>query len=581
MRVRTEPPATVVFFLLGAILGLASGPASFQASLRGTRPGPAGAGPEPVRVLILSGENNHDWKSTTPKLKAILEESGRFKADITERPGLFTGRSLEPYDLVLSNWNVFGREPAAARWPDEARRAYLDFVRRGKGHVVVHAGSSSFPDWGEYGRLTLAAWKNGQTTHGPRHEFAVRIDDAAHPVTAGMTPFRIVDELWNRPGVSDGAKVLASSYSATDREGTGRWEPAVLAGRFGAGRSVTLLLGHDAESMDNPGFQTLLRRGVEWAAIGRVEAPAGSAANKWRWEKQDDASLALVGPGGPVWRFRYDQALDIPYFHPLNTVEGRTMTADRPPDHIWHHGLWFSWKFINKVNYWEVDPKTGRPAGRTSWTDVRVTARDDQSARIAMDLAYRPLGEEVPVLTEKRTIGISAPDIEGVYAIDWTGVFTAERAVVLDRTPLPGEPDGQVWGGYAGLSLRLAGNLDGRQVMTSEGPVGEMTDDRYRGRHAAVEYSGLLDGQPSGAAICDFPGNPRSPTPWYVIKSAEMSFFTPAVLCYEPLTLRPGERVTLRYRVLVHPGRWDAERLRREHARFARESRDPHKEPDP
>jgi len=574
MRARTVPPAKIVFFLLGSILGLASGTTSFQASLRGTRPSPPGAGPRQIRILILSGENNHDWESTSPKLEAILKKSSRFNVDITETPALLTDRFLEPYDIVLSNWNVFGLEPAVTGWPDEARRAYLDFVRRGKGHVVVHAGSSSFPDWGEYGRLTLASWKNGQTTHSPRHEFTVRIEDASHPVTAGMEPFRIFDELWNKPGISDGASVLASSYSAPDQEGTGRWEPAVLAGRFGAGRSVTLLLGHDSLSMDNPGFQTLLRRGVEWAATGRVEGPAGLAGPPWRWEKQDNAFLALAGPAGPVWRFRYDQALDVPYFHPLNTVDGRTMTADRPPDHVWHHGLWFSWKFINKVNYWEVDPKTGRPAGRTSWSDVRVTAGDDHSARIAMALAYRPAGEEVPVLTEKRTIDISAPDVEGVYAIDWTGVFTAERAVVLDRTPLPGEPDGQVWGGYAGLSLRLAENLDGRQVMTVDGPVGEMTDDRYRGRHAAVDYSGLVEGRPSGAAICDFPGNPRSPAPWYVIKSEEMSFFTPAVLCYEPMTLRPGERITLRYRVLVHPGRWDSTRLRREHELFAREPRD-------
>jgi len=575
MRARTSPPAKMALFLMGSILVLACGTPSFEASSRGTGPGRTDAGPRPIRILILSGENNHDWKSTTPKLEAILKGSGRFDVEITETPALLTDRSLEPYDVVLSNWNVFGREPAVTGWPDETRRAYLDFVRRGKGHVVVHAGSSSFPDWGEYGRLTLAGWKNGQTTHGPRHEFSVRIEDASHPVTAGMKPFRIFDELWNKPGISDGAAVLASSHSAPDQEGTGGWEPAVLAGRFGAGRSVTILLGHDSVSMDNPGFQALLCRGVEWAATGRVEAPAGSAANMWRWEKQDGASLALVGPRGPVWRFRYDPALDVPYFHPLNTVDGRTMTADRPPDHIWHHGLWFSWKFINKVNYWEVDPKTGRPAGRTSWANVGVAARDDHSALIAMDVAYRPVGEDVPVLTEKRTIEVSAPDPDGTYAIDWTGVFTAERVVVLDRTPLPGEPDGQVWGGYAGLSLRLAGDLDGRQVMTNEGPVGEMTDDRYRGRHAAVDYSGLLGGQPSGAAIFDLPENPRSPTPWYIIKSAEMSFFTPAVLCYEPMTLQPGESITLRYRVLVHAGRWDAARLRREYERWTRESRDP------
>ena len=52
--------------------------------------------------------------------------------------------------------------------------------------------------------------------------------------------------------------------------------------------------------------------------------------------------------------------------------------------------------------------------------------------------------------------------------------------------------------------------------------------------------------------------------------SAEMSFFTPAVLCFEPLTLRAGEAILLRYRVLVHPDRWDAARLRTEAARFSR-----------
>jgi type 1 glutamine amidotransferase len=525
-------------------------------------------------VLILSGQNNHVWQSTTPKLKEILEGDGGFRVDIVESPNLLTARSLEPYDVILSNWNSFGRGPEGEAWPEATKRAYLDFVRRGKGHAVVHAGSASFPDWKEYGALTLATWENGRTSHGPRHEFPVRIDDASHPITAGMKPFRIQDELWNRPGVSDGATVLATSYSALDKEGTGRWEPAVLVGRFGEGRSFTLLLGHDAEAMDNAGFRALLRRGVEWAATGRVAEAGRTGTNGWRWEKEGKASLALVGPVGTLWRFRYDRTLDIPYFHPLNTPDGQTITWDRPPDHVWHHGLWFSWKFINRVNYWEIDPQTGRPAGRTTWKNVKVTARDDHTARITMDLAYQPVGEPTPVLSEKRRIEISAPDSDGVYVIDWMGTFTAVRDALLDRTPLPGEPGGQVWGGYSGLSLRLSGNLGERRVMTSDGPVNKMQDGRYRGRHVAVDYSGLLGGQPSGVAIFDHPRNPRVPTPWYVIRSAEMSFFTPALLCYEPMSLRRGERITLRYRVLVHPDRWDAARLRREHERFSRESSD-------
>jgi type 1 glutamine amidotransferase len=522
--------------------------------------------------LILSGQNNHDWKATTPLIKAILDEGGLFTVGVTENPGLLTAPFLEPYDVIVSNWNSFGLGPEAERWSEETKRAFLDFVRGGKGHVVVHAGGSSFSGWKDYSRIALAAWKAGETNHGPRHEFTVRPEAADHLIAAGLRPFKITDELWIRPAVSEEAEVVASSYSAPEKEGSGKWEPAALAGRFGQGRSFALLLGHDVEAMKNPGFQTLLRRGVEWAATGRVAGTAGSDASggrdEWRWELEEGKSVSLHGPGGLLWRFRYDPRLDAAYFHPLNTVGGETLTSDAPPDHIWHHGLWFCWKFINKVNYWEIDPKTGRPPGQTTWTNVEVANRPDGSARIAMDLAYRPAGTSDPVLTEKRMIEVSPPDAQGGYSIGWTSVFTAVQDVVLDRTPLPGEPGGQVWGGYSGLSFRLAKDLVERQVMSGDGPVLEFKDDRHRGKHAAVDYSGLINGRPVGAAILDHPENPRAPTPWYVIRSAEMSFFSPALICFGPLTLPSGQRLTLRYRVFIHEGRWDAARLKTEARRF-------------
>ncbi len=31
-----------------------------------------------IRALILSGRNNHDWRATTPCLRDLLTESGRF-----------------------------------------------------------------------------------------------------------------------------------------------------------------------------------------------------------------------------------------------------------------------------------------------------------------------------------------------------------------------------------------------------------------------------------------------------------------------------------------------------------------------
>ena len=51
---------------------------------------------ETLRVLILSGANNHDWKSTTPVLRQLIEECPRFRVvDVLEDPSQVTAERLE------------------------------------------------------------------------------------------------------------------------------------------------------------------------------------------------------------------------------------------------------------------------------------------------------------------------------------------------------------------------------------------------------------------------------------------------------------------------------------------------------
>jgi HEAT repeat protein/type 1 glutamine amidotransferase len=221
-----------------------------------------------LRVLILSGENNHDWRQTTPKLKSILTASGRFAVDVTEHPEQCDAQTFSRYDALLSNWNAFGN-PGATNWPEATRGALLDFVRNGKGFIVVHAGGSSFYDWREYQQLAGAWWKMGQTSHASPHEFTVKpLRD--HPITRGMKPFKTTDELWVQPGVSSLSRALA----------IGDDQPLAFALEFGSGRGFTLLLGHSTAFMDTPGFQSLLLRGAEWAATGNVTLPADTTANE-------------------------------------------------------------------------------------------------------------------------------------------------------------------------------------------------------------------------------------------------------------------------------------------------------------
>lgn len=311
------------------------------------------------------------------------------------------------------------------------------------------------------------------------------------------------------------------------------------------------------------------RSGDTAADAGRV-ARAEKPSSERRW-RQTNSSVALVHGDHVVWQFNYGPTLNTPFFHPVSTVDGRVLSWDRPPDHAWHHGLWFCWKFINGVNYWEHSGQTGKPEGRTEWSDVRVETRDDHSARISMALAYHPAGIDEVVLNEQRQIDISAPDANGLYRLDWMSKFTAGTSdVTLDRVP----PKVQSWGGYAGLSIRFAKDLEERMATRSEGPAEFGEGGRHRSRAQAMDYNGLIDGKAVGLAFLDHPDNPRHPTPWYAIRDSVMSYINAALLTDEPLTLNAGEHMTLRYRLIVHPQRWDAARLRAAYADF-QESENP------
>ena len=312
--------------------------------------------------------------------------------------------------------------------------------------------------------------------------------------------------------------------------------------------------------VDEEKLAAMMRASLEPSVTSVV--PGGLAA-ALSWDESAPGSIALRADDQDLWRLHLDPARPHSYFHPLALPGSPSLTVDAPADHVHHHGLWFSWKYVNGVNYWEHAPGSDRPAGQTLWRQVRTKLRPDHSARIEMDLHYvDPAGERV--LAEAREVDVSAPASDGSYALDWTSRFTAlAESVRLDRTPLPGEPEGQLWGGYAGLSLRLT-QLEERAAASAEGPVVFNAQERHRGRSMAFDYNGELAGQAVGVAILDHEHNLNSPTPWYAIRSGHMSFFTPAVICYTPHELRRGDGFTLRYRVLVHHGRWDAARLQQE-----------------
>jgi type 1 glutamine amidotransferase len=256
-----------------------------------------------IPALIIDGQNNHDYRATTPHLKKVLEETGLFTVDVaTTPPGKSEMSAFKPdfkkYRVIISNYNG---EP----WPRETQEAFVAYVRNGGGFVSVHAADNAFPEWKEYNEIIgLGGWgdrneKSGpylrlrdgkfvpDTTagrggsHGQQHAFLMDTQAPNHPIMAGLPAhwMHAKDELYDRlRGPAEHVTVLSSAFSTKESNGSGENEPLLMAIGFGKGRVFHTALGHnngaDITAQKCVGFITTLQRGTEWAATGKVTQKA-------------------------------------------------------------------------------------------------------------------------------------------------------------------------------------------------------------------------------------------------------------------------------------------------------------------
>lgn len=221
-------------------------------------------GAEKIKVLIVTGfdVDSHKWEESARLNRAILEKSDRFDVAISADKEVFASPKLSDYDVLILNFGFWNeKEPS-----DKAKAGLLAYVKGGGNVVALHFACSAFQEWKEYGEMLGRVWVKGVGGHGPYGEFTVNIKAADHPVTKGLKDFKTEDELYAKLSGDAEIQVLATADSAW----SGKTEPIVFARSFGKGRVLQNVLGHGIDAKQNPAYQQLLRRSVEWAATGKV-----------------------------------------------------------------------------------------------------------------------------------------------------------------------------------------------------------------------------------------------------------------------------------------------------------------------
>jgi len=195
------------------------------------------------------------------------------------------------YDVVVSNYQ-------GDSWPEETKKAFVEYVRGGGGVVIYHFALAAFPDWKEFNQIIglggwggrgpqhgpYVRWRDGKIvrqkttekrteSHGPMQPFQLVIREPNHPITKGLPEkfMHVPDELygWLR-GPARRLTVLATAFAPKEKGGAGEHEPLLFTVRFGKGRVFQNALGHTSKELKSVAFIATFQRGAEWAATGKV-----------------------------------------------------------------------------------------------------------------------------------------------------------------------------------------------------------------------------------------------------------------------------------------------------------------------
>lgn len=284
--------------------------------------------------------------------------------------------------------------------------------------------------------------------------------------------------------------------------------------------------------------------------------PPGGAQVRF---SQDPGRVQVTINDRPFTTFYLAPGGNKPYLYPLSTANGLVVTRHFPmeefpgetKDHPHHRGLFFSHGDINGYNFWATEPGSNTAKmGRMILKSLATSA--DGAAKV---------GTIHAVFEGQDSAG------KGIMKEDRTIRFYSDREIRMLDYEIQIDPIEQLTfadtkEGTFGIRLATSMTEDkgaGGRMVNAEGAA---TEKNVWGKRSPwVDYYGPVEGKTVGVAIFDHPGNPRYPTYWhsraYGLFAANpfgVHDFTGDPTKDGSLTVKPGQTLRFRYRVLIHLG---------------------------
>jgi hypothetical protein len=229
---------------------------------------PSAQAPPPKNVLYVtqSAGFKHD---VLPLSEQVLAEIGRkhgFDVRVSHDASTITAESLTPYAAVV--FYTTGELPIS----EAGKRAFLSWLKSGRGFVGIHSATDTFYQWPEYGEMIGGYFDQ----HPWNTQVTMKVEDHEHPSTKHLGPtWTLADEIYQFKNYSRADKhvllsldvssvdLTAKGVKRTDRDFANAWYKS-----WGSGRVFYTALGHRREVWNDAAYQQHLAGGVTWAMGG-------------------------------------------------------------------------------------------------------------------------------------------------------------------------------------------------------------------------------------------------------------------------------------------------------------------------
>ena len=119
-----------------------------------------------LKALVVTGQNNHNWRGSNVVLKGILEKTDIFTVIIATSPS--QGSDMSEFEIDFTPFDVVVLDYTGDEWPDGTKNNFLSYVENGGGVVIYHAANNAFPEWKEYNEIIgLGGWGSRNENAGP------------------------------------------------------------------------------------------------------------------------------------------------------------------------------------------------------------------------------------------------------------------------------------------------------------------------------------------------------------------------------------------------------------------------------